>query len=91
MAVYVTDRVIRRRPPGLDQYELGWKRRLTLELPVRLLERWRRPEIQEALRRSLSFLTEDDWEFVFTRRERESRSSERQRFLTTDWRLRHAC
>lgn len=81
MSVYLADRVVRRRPPGLDPYEFGWKRRLTLELPVRLLERWRRPEIEEALRRCLAFLTEDDWEFVFVRREREGRTSERQQFL----------
>lgn len=81
MAVYLADRLVRRRLPGLDHHELGWKRRLTLELPVRLVERWRRPEIQESLRRCLEFFTEDDWKFLFVRRERENRSSERQRFL----------
>lgn len=81
MAVYVTDRVVRRRAEGLDRHMFAWKRSLTVELPVRLLDTWERPEIQEGLRRCLEFLTEDDWEFVFVRRQRPRRSSERQRFL----------
>lgn len=81
MTVYVADRVVRRRPRGLNRRELGWKRRLTIERPVRLVERWRRPEVQEALVQCLEFLTDDDWEFVFTQRDEEPRESERQQHL----------
>jgi hypothetical protein len=81
MAVYLADRVVRRRPAGLDRYELGWKRRLSLEVPVRLLERWRNPKVQEALRSSLEFFTDDDWSFIFLPRNRRRRNSERQQFL----------
>lgn len=81
MSVYLADRVVRRRPRGLDPSELGWKRRLTLRVPVRLLDRWHKPEIEDALRRCLAFLTEDAWDFEFVAREHGGRASECQQFL----------
>lgn len=78
MATYLTDRVVGRRPLGLDEYDLGWKRKLTLEIPVRRVDRWQSPEVQGALCSYLEFLTEDDWEFIFVRRQGELLTGERQ-------------
>lgn len=69
MSVYLADRVIRRRTLGAPQFALAWKRRFNLEIPVRLPERWARREIQDRLRESLEFFTDDDWEITFVRRE----------------------
>lgn len=81
MAVYLADRVVRRRRNGDPRFALAWQRRLRLHLPVRDPGRWDQPQVQDALRRALRFLTEDDWEFDFTRRDRELRGSERQQPL----------
>lgn len=83
MAVYSADRLIRRRPTGVDPFELCWKRRLSLEIPVRVPKRWHRPEVGQALQNCLEFLTEDDWDFKFVQRKSKGRSSERQLFAFT--------
>jgi hypothetical protein len=63
VAVYVTDRLIRRRrlkeEGGLRQ------RNIRLAVPVAEPNRWNRHEVLERLSEVLGFLTEDIWEFSF--------------------------
>lgn len=81
MAVYMTDRLIRRRPRNLDPYELGWQRHITIEIPVRLLDRWNQKIVYDAFIRTLEFFTEDSWNFTFKNWKGQLRSNERQHFL----------
>lgn len=47
-----------------------WRRSFRFYVPVRLPDLWSRQEITEALVDALSFLSDDDYEFIFSRPER---------------------
>lgn len=68
-AVYLADRLCRRRPPRTDRYAHHWCRRIHVSVPVRKPEIWNDPEVALALRDLLAFMTEDDWDFSFPGRE----------------------
>lgn len=80
-AVYVADRVVRRRGGSSDRYELQWKRRLCLQVPVRLRTQWEKPSVRSSLLQSLRYLTGDDWIVDFVDRKRPRRNTERQGHL----------
>jgi 7-cyano-7-deazaguanine synthase in queuosine biosynthesis len=69
VAVYVfaADQGTRRGGPR-DTGE-KWRRRFRFHIPVRLPEVWSRTPVMEALTDVLSFLSEDTFEFVFTKLE----------------------
>ena len=46
----------------------GWKRKLTIEIPVYEFGLLRSNSLMNALRKAVSFLTGDDWNFVFRKR-----------------------
>jgi 7-cyano-7-deazaguanine synthase in queuosine biosynthesis len=75
-AVHIADRQAKRQPDG----EL-WRRRFAVEIPVRSLEVWKRQRVTEALSDLLKHLTGDGWEFLFSSRPCERRSSEQQDVL----------
>ena len=81
LAVYVADRLSRRRPPGADRYQLHWGRRFELRLPVRDPDRWRDAALGGRLREALALFTEDDWRFDFVPRSSHRRAAETQEFL----------
>jgi len=51
----------------------GWSRRLSVEIPVYELERWKDLKAKELLSNALSYLTGDEWVFDFKARRRKFR------------------
>ena len=65
VAVYLTDRLHRRRPPRAIDDGTHWSRYLRAEVAVRCYERWNRPEVHRLLHDLLRWLTDDEWEITF--------------------------
>jgi hypothetical protein len=65
--VYSADQAVSRG--GTREFEYGrrWRRHFRFELPVRCPEVWCRPEVTAELRETLGLLSDDDYEFAFTR------------------------
>lgn len=63
--VYVADQMVCRG--GRKEFEYGqkWRRHFRFEVAVRDPERWNRPEVLDALVETLTFLSDDDFEFAF--------------------------
>jgi|SRR5579864_4953590 hypothetical protein len=68
LTVYVADRLIRRRQPDQKPDDWRWERQFEVHLPVSEPERWEQPELVDRLSQALEYLTEDRWEFRFSRR-----------------------
>jgi hypothetical protein len=66
--VYTADQAVSRGGPVEIDYGERWRRHFRFEVPVRRPDIWRTPPIQEALTQTLSFLSDDDYEFHFSRR-----------------------
>jgi 7-cyano-7-deazaguanine synthase in queuosine biosynthesis len=81
LAAYLSDRLSLRRDPKVAGHAFHWARRMCLKLPVRLPDVWRRTEVDNALRRTLGFFTDDEWNFEFVARRGTGRLAERQEFL----------
>jgi hypothetical protein len=81
LAAYLSDRQSPRRDPKSPERAYKWARRMYLKIPVRFPEVWQRPEVGDALRKALGFLTDDDWHFEFIARGSQGRLAERQQFL----------
>lgn len=76
IAIYVADRLARRRPRHADRYHPHLTRRISARLPVRQPERWCEQSIQDQLSELLWLLTDDIWEFEFIQRKGQPRQSE---------------
>lgn len=63
--VYVADQVHTRGGAGVEGMGENWRRSLHFEIPVRRPELWGRPGVADALVDVLSFLSEDEYTFVF--------------------------
>ena len=74
VAVYAADRMCRRKLGGADTYQHSWHRRMRLTVPVRDPSLWNSEEVQERLGAVLTFLTDDEWHFRFSRHEGPSRA-----------------
>lgn len=61
-AVAFTDRVVPRKP------SIAWRRNLEVSIPVHEPERWRAPDLQRQLIRTLDCVTGDNWTFSFKHR-----------------------
>jgi hypothetical protein len=81
LAAYYLDRTSPRRDPKSPDRAYQWARRMHLKLPVHLPEVWRCPEVGDALRRTLGFFTDDDWNIEFVARHGQGRLVETQQFL----------
>jgi len=64
--VYVADQIQHRGADDVESMGAHWRRRLRFEISVRDLALWRSAPVTEALVELLSFLSEDEYEFVFT-------------------------
>ena len=60
--VYVADQAVKRGTSALSD---RWRRRLVFRVPVRALKLWQGEAMQAALVRTLSFLSEDCYQFEF--------------------------
>lgn len=70
LAIYVSDRISRRRPHHADRSLLNWTRRFDLTIPVRDVRRWHDVQLYQQVHDVLWFLTEDDWHIRFIERGR---------------------
>lgn len=65
--VYIADQAVSRGGDGVDDVGANWRRSLAFEIPVRCPDLWRSDRVMQALRDTLSFLSEDEYEFRFHR------------------------
>lgn len=63
--VYVADQAVRRGGTKSFDYGDRWHRDFRFRVPVRCPAVWNRPEVRDALRGLLRFLTDDGYEFEF--------------------------
>lgn len=63
--VYSADQAITRGGDGVVTVGRNWRRNLTFHVPVRELEVWSSPAVAECLRDTLSFLSDDQYDFQF--------------------------
>ena len=79
--VYVADQAMTRGGTKSFDYGDRWHRSLRFTIPVRCPRTWNRPEVRDALRGLLRFLTDDEYEFEFVTA---SRPAGLERFLFDD-------
>ena len=63
--VYGADQLSTRGGDKEIEYGNHWRRNFRIELPVRRLDLWTRPEVLNSLASTLGFLSDDDYEFAF--------------------------
>ena len=73
--VFSADQYVRREGPTMPGMGKRWRRSFRLHIPVRSPAFWQTDEIAHLLRETLTFLTDDEFEFVFSRMERHRRTS----------------
>jgi hypothetical protein len=67
--VYCADQRLGRGSAQLTNFGGNWRRSLRLSIPVRQLDVWQNPDIQEILADTLGFLSNDSYEFDFRKAE----------------------
>jgi 7-cyano-7-deazaguanine synthase in queuosine biosynthesis len=77
VAVYFADRLAVRRGESLPRNQYQWGRRIHLKISVRELQIWQRQDVSDLLHRLLYFITEDDWQIEFIKRQGNKRQSEK--------------
>lgn len=65
IAVFVTDRLCRRRPHRAPDDGTHWSRGLHAQVAVRCPDRWRDERVSSVLNRLLCWLTDDEWTLTF--------------------------
>jgi len=65
--VYCADQAITRGGSGVDNLGEGWRRRLFFRIPVRNPDLWNSSPLKDDLIETLSFLSEDEYHFEFTK------------------------
>lgn len=65
--VYCADQAIRRGGPAEIDYGEKWRRSFRFEIPVRCPDMWSSSKVIDVLKRTLSFLSDDDYDFGFTK------------------------
>jgi hypothetical protein len=63
--VYAADQAANRGDVDELDYGSRWRRHFRFEVPVRRPDIWRRRKVSDALAKTLSFLSDDDYEFTF--------------------------
>jgi hypothetical protein len=63
--VYCADQFTTRGTSQMTKMGAEWRRRFRFKIPVRNTDLWSSPEIAGALRETLGFLSEDEFEFEF--------------------------
>ena len=69
VAIYIADRFSPRRDPRLKKDLAHRRRKIRLRIAVLDLPFWESTDTQKALQDALWILTEDDWQFKFSKRE----------------------
>jgi hypothetical protein len=64
--VYCADQATTRGGEKEFEYGQKWRRNFRFEIPVRCPDVWKDPKVGEPLKRTLGFLSDDDYEFAFT-------------------------
>jgi hypothetical protein len=64
--IYCADQAITRGGDGVVAFGRNWRRHFSFHLPVRAPDVWSSKPVLEALRNTLGFLSDDDYEFHFT-------------------------
>jgi 7-cyano-7-deazaguanine synthase in queuosine biosynthesis len=65
--VYCADQQSPRGSDTLPDYGEDWRRQMHFTIPVREVDVWQRPEVNDALCAVLSFLSDDFYEFTFVK------------------------
>ena len=65
--VYCADQATTRGGVSSRDYGAGWRRRFQFHIPVRAPDVWSSNAVSAVLRDTLSFLSEDDYQFVFSK------------------------
>lgn len=65
--VYVADQMQTRGKHDVETMGAAWRRQMRFEIPVRVPGLWKSPEVSDALQELLSFLSEDQYEFTFSK------------------------
>lgn len=65
--VYCADQATRRGGTSAFDYGAQWRRRFHFDVAVRCPDQWNRPEVLDALTTTLGFLSDDDYEFTFSK------------------------
>ncbi|MDZ4754592.1 MAG: hypothetical protein SGJ09_06415, partial [Phycisphaerae bacterium] len=65
--VYIADQIAHRGADDVESMGANWRRHLRFEIPVRDHGFWTKSEVRSALVDLLSFLSEDCYEFVFSK------------------------
>ncbi len=63
--VYIADQAVSRGGDGVEEVGANWRRSLSFEVPVRCPDFWRATRVTTVLQGTLSFLSEDEYEFRF--------------------------
>jgi len=74
--VYCADQATRRGGTADVDYGESWRRHFNFVIPVRVPDVWCSPAVSEALRTTLGFLSDDDYEFSFTTSRKHAQFSE---------------
>lgn len=67
--VYCADQRLVRGSDKLTNFGESWRRSLRFSIPVRQLDTWQDPDVQEILADTLGFLSDDSYEFHFRKAE----------------------
>jgi hypothetical protein len=67
--VYCADQRLRRGSDKLTNFGEDWRRSLHFSIPVRQLNAWQDPGVQDQLVKTLGFLSDDSYEFSFRQAE----------------------
>jgi hypothetical protein len=65
--VYCADQALTRGGDGVVDFGLRWRRRFSFHIPVRVPEVWSAKPVVTALRDTLGFLSDDEYEFHFSK------------------------
>lgn len=65
--VYIADQIAHRGADDVESMGANWRRNLRFEIPVREPDFWTKADVRSALVDLLSFLSEDCYEFVFSK------------------------
>jgi 7-cyano-7-deazaguanine synthase in queuosine biosynthesis len=65
--VYCADQAITRGGQGVDSMSSDWRRRFRFHVPVRDLDFWQDAKVRECLTSTLSFVSDDEYQFFFQR------------------------
>ncbi|MFL6354282.1 MAG: 7-cyano-7-deazaguanine synthase [Bryobacteraceae bacterium] len=66
--VYCADQAVTRGGEGVLVLGAGWRRHFIFHIPVRLPDIWSSAQVMDALKSTLSFLSDDEYDFRFERR-----------------------